>query len=94
MDAPTCATKVCTRCFRERPLSDFRRIRSGQERRHSQCCDCRNEYERGRAKRQRDKAAYKFADTVRANKEDATKLLAATREIFERFRGLDGFSRA
>jgi hypothetical protein len=93
-DAPISATKVCTKCFRVRPLSEFRRIRSGQERRHPQCRDCRNEYERGRAKRQRDKAVYKYADAVRTNEDDARKLLAATREIFERFRGLEGFGKA
>lgn len=38
------ATKVCTRCNRELPVSDFYKNKSNSDGRHSYCKSCFNEY--------------------------------------------------
>lgn len=42
--------KICTKCKRELPLSEYHRYKRGNETHYSQCRNCKAEYKRGNKK--------------------------------------------
>jgi hypothetical protein len=89
-----CTTlRRCKHCSQLRPITEFRRMRTGQERRHTVCRECRKRLRREETRLQREKIAHRYAQRVNrlAAEEKYNAIMAVTTEMIARFQGLDGF---
>jgi hypothetical protein len=87
------ATRACSSCYAEKPISHYRRRCAGSEHRHCQCRACHNEQERERQKAKRCGKTVSFARSCLDidNPKDAARLLSAL--TIQRFGGMARFAR-
>lgn len=88
-------SKTCSSCFREYPVSEFRKIRSDGERRAARCRYCHNEYERNRARRKAKKQQNKLLHTqFHKLRRDSSDQMVRTicSQMVKAFGGIDGLT--
>ena len=85
------ATRLCTTCWQERPITQFRRRHRGSDARHRQCRFCYNEYMRRYRTGRRRKEIAKFAREVNRNPFRPRAVTALCNLMFRRFGGVEGF---
>jgi hypothetical protein len=64
MISQSAATRICTTCLQERPLTDFRRRRSGSQELHGDCRHCHNTKENQRHQRRKHKEFRQLAQNI------------------------------
>jgi len=85
------ATKVCTDCLQEKPLSAFRRRHRDKDKRHNQCRDCFARYMRYLRAVKRGKLTRAFVAKAKATT-NLGVLTALCERMAQRFGGVDALA--
>ena len=96
-DTQEVPSRLCETCFREQPLSEFRRRKRGSEHRVRQCRQCHNDFERyrraairaGLAKRRIAKDLSRLRQAASVN-----RVKAVCAEMVRGYGGVEGFAEA
>ncbi len=87
-------TRICRTCFRDLPLSEFRRRRKNEEALSTDCRKCHNQKERVRVQGKRTKARHKAVvdamHTIRRNASDQ-KVKAVCERMIAGFGSVENF---
>jgi len=83
--------RICIKCGVERPLSEFRRRRSGTEHRHHDCRRCFNEYARERRATRRRKLIGQGVREIKNPRTSPRKVKLVLAAMMRQFGGLSGF---
>lgn len=92
-NVPCLEVRRCKHCSQLQPTTEFRRVRTGQERRHTVCRECRKRLRREETRLRREKRTHRYAQCVNrlAAEEKFNAITQVTAQMISHFRGLDGF---
>lgn len=86
---PAAELKTCTKCYHERALHEFRRVRKDRPELRSECRRCFNAAQRHYARRKRRARLMSFTRVIAANQKPAGAIEALCKRMIRAFGGLD-----